>query len=164
MPKKICDIWSSPKCPWAYLVHAKWFWTGPFSMYLMSPWTFWMGPNMAKYQGPFVVDQMSNGRFGQNQIVLQISRTFWGGPNVSMDILDSTKCPARFTIIRVLSLPFSCVNSLFSVLQAFHYLINSLIWRRPSSKALRNLSWEINYLRLFMSENIFILSWYLINI
>lgn len=37
------------------------FWHGQ-----MSPWTFWIGPNITKYQVPFYVDQMS--------------WTFWTGP------------------------------------------------------------------------------------
>lgn len=27
--QKVPEIWSLPKFPWAYLVHVKWFWTGP---------------------------------------------------------------------------------------------------------------------------------------
>ena len=39
---KELEIWPMPKCPWAYLVHPKWFWTGS-----------------NKYQGSFGVDQVS---------------------------------------------------------------------------------------------------------
>ena len=39
------------------------FWRGQ-----MSPWTFWTGPNITKYQVPFYVDQMS--------------WAFWTGPDV----------------------------------------------------------------------------------
>ena len=39
------------------------FWCGQ-----MSPWTFWTGPNITKYQVPFYVDQMS--------------WAFWTGPDV----------------------------------------------------------------------------------
>ena len=49
----------------------------------ISPGMFWTGPNMTKYQGPFGVDQMSNGHFGQKQMVLQMSRTFWHEPKIS---------------------------------------------------------------------------------
>lgn len=43
---------------------------------------FWIGPNMTKYQGHFGVDQMFYERFGRDQMVLQISRTFQCGPDV----------------------------------------------------------------------------------
>ena len=49
--QKVLEICSNPKCPRAYLVHAKWFWTGP---------------NIKKKY--FGVDQLSNGYFGQDQM------------------------------------------------------------------------------------------------
>ena len=47
--QKVLEIWSYPKCPSAYLVHAKWFWTGAnikdFGRGPNVLWMFWTGPN-----------------------------------------------------------------------------------------------------------------------
>ena len=44
-------------------------------MVQMSTWTFWKGPNMPTFKGPFSMDQMSNKCFRQDQMSCKGKKT-----------------------------------------------------------------------------------------
>lgn len=46
---------------------------GPFDVDQISPWTFWIGPDMTNYQGPFGINQIFYGNFEQDNMVLKWS-------------------------------------------------------------------------------------------
>ena len=44
-------------------------------MVQMSTWTFWKGPNIPKFKGTFIMDQMSNRCFRQDQMSCKGKKT-----------------------------------------------------------------------------------------
>lgn len=82
-----------------HVVHTKMSWHLVLSQMYMSifrPWKTVL--DRTNSQGAFGVDLISAGCFGQEQMVLQMSRTLWHGPSVSMDTLDRAKHQGPFGV------------------------------------------------------------------